>query len=270
MCKFRTLKPEEIDIRVGNINSTTYGTYASYLLYKDARVDMNILDETVGPMNWKKEYSRDNQNCTVSIYDQEKKEWISKEDTGTESFSEKEKGLASDSFKRACVCWGIGRELYTAPQIFINLGKEDVKEKNGKVSPIINLHVSEIDYDSSKNITKLIIKDDKGNQRFVFPKNVVTKPAEKKEVVQSNNQNDNLGTKQIFIKLIDDQITELQNYDVDIFFDDKVNAFVKQKARLDDINIEKLSNDELNRLSNVLARLVTIKKNTHEKANSNI
>ena len=77
MCKFRTLKPEEIDIRVGNINSTTYGTYASYLLYKDARVDMNILDETVGPMNWKKEYSRDNQNCTVSIYDQEKKEWIS-------------------------------------------------------------------------------------------------------------------------------------------------------------------------------------------------
>ena len=270
MCKFRTLKAEEIDIRVGNINSTTYGTYASYLLYKDARVDMNILDETVGPMNWKKEYSRDNQNCTVSIYDQEKKEWISKEDTGTESFSEKEKGLASDSFKRACVCWGIGRELYTAPQIFINLGKEDVKEKNGKVSPIINLHVSEIDYDSSKNITKLIIKDDKGNQRFVFPKNVVTKPAEKKEVVQSNNQNDNLGTKQIFIKLIDDQITELQNYDVDIFFDDKVNAFVKQKARLDDINIEKLSNDELNRLSNVLARLVTIKKNTHEKANSNI
>ena len=263
MCKFRTLKPEEIDIRVGNINSTTYGTYASYLLYKDARVDMNILDETVGPMNWKKEYSRDNQNCTVSIYDQEKKEWISKEDTGTESFSEKEKGLASDSFKRACVCWGIGRELYTAPQIFINLGKEDVKEKNGKVSPIINLHVSEIDYDSSKNITKLIIKDDKGNLRFVFPKNMVAKPAEKKEVVQS----DNLGTKEIFIKLIDKRIEELRSYDVDIFFDDKVNAFVKQKAHLEDINIEKLNNEELNRLSNVLTRLVEIKKNTYEKAN---
>ena len=141
--------------------------------------------------------------------------------------------------------------------------KEDIKEKNGKVSPIINLHVSEIDYDSSKNITKLIIKDDKGNLRFVFPKNMVTKPAEKKEVVQS----DNLGTKEIFIKLIDKRIEELRSYDVDIFFDDKVNAFVKQKAHLEDINIEKLNNEELNRLSNVLTRLVEIKKNTYEKAN---
>ena len=111
---FRKLKETEIDVRVATV--TAKGV--SLLLYKDARCDMNILDETVGPYNWKREHTRDNANCIVSIYDSEKKEWISKEDTGTESFTEKEKGLASDSFKRACFNWGIGRELYTAPFIW--------------------------------------------------------------------------------------------------------------------------------------------------------
>jgi hypothetical protein len=80
---------------------------------------MNILDETVGPLDWKREHSRENANCIVSIWDIDKAQWISKEDTGTESNTEKEKGLASDSFKRACVNWGIGRELYTSPFIWI-------------------------------------------------------------------------------------------------------------------------------------------------------
>ena len=92
----------------------------SLLLYKDARCDMNILDETVGPYNWQRTHSRDNANCTVSLWDDEKKQWISKEDTGTESNTEAEKGLASDSFKRACFNWGIGRELYTAPFIWVD------------------------------------------------------------------------------------------------------------------------------------------------------
>jgi hypothetical protein len=84
---------------------------------------MNVLDETVGPLNWKREHTRENRNCIVSIYDEDKKEWIGKEDTGTESNTEADKGLASDSFKRACVNWGIGRELYTAPFIWVK--KED-------------------------------------------------------------------------------------------------------------------------------------------------
>ena len=99
---FRKLKETEIDVRVATV--TAKGV--SLLLYKDARCDMNILDETVGPYNWKRSHTRDNANCIVSIYDSEKKEWVSKEDTGTESFTEKEKGLASDSFKRACFNWG--------------------------------------------------------------------------------------------------------------------------------------------------------------------
>ena len=99
---FRALRADEIDVRV----STVSGNGCSLLLYKDARCDMNILDETVGAMNWQRQHTRDNANCIVSIWDDEKNQWISKEDTGTESYTEKEKGLASDSFKRACFNWG--------------------------------------------------------------------------------------------------------------------------------------------------------------------
>lgn len=112
---FRDLKADEIECRVAQI--TEKGL--SLLLYKDARCDQKILDETVGVMNWQNQYSRDNANCVVSIWDEEKKQWISKENTGKESNTEAEKGLASDSFKRACFNWGIGRELYTAPFIWV-------------------------------------------------------------------------------------------------------------------------------------------------------
>lgn len=114
MLEFRLLKADEIEARISQV--TEKGV--TLLLYKDARCDMNILDETVGPMNWERRHSRDNANCTVSIWDESKEMWISKEDTGTESKTEAEKGLASDSFKRACFNWGIGRELYTAPFCF--------------------------------------------------------------------------------------------------------------------------------------------------------
>lgn len=112
---FRSLRADEIECRV----SMAKQNGVSILLYKDARCDQNILDETVGPMNWQRHHTRDNANCVVSIWDVDKKMWVSKEDTGTESNTEKEKGLASDSFKRACFNWGIGRELYTAPFIWI-------------------------------------------------------------------------------------------------------------------------------------------------------
>ena len=172
--QFRTLKANEIDVRVAQIDKN----WCTLLLYKDARVDMNILDETVGSMNWQKKYLRDNANCIVSIWDDEKKQWIEKEDTGTESFTEAEKGLASDSFKRACFNWGIGRELYTAPSIFIFPRKDMVKQKedeepkeffegkNGKYQTKTRFYVDYIDYDNNRNIQNLIIRDHKGNSRF--------------------------------------------------------------------------------------------------------
>lgn len=122
---FRLLRPDEIDCRVSMVKKNGVGL----LLYKDARCDQNILDETVGPMNWQRHHSRDNANCIVSIWDKEKFQWIEKEDTGTESNTEKEKGLASDSFKRACFNWGIGRELYTAP--FMWVSPKDLKNFDG-------------------------------------------------------------------------------------------------------------------------------------------
>ena len=169
--KFRNLKADEIDCRVSQIESN----WCSLLLYKDARCDMNILDETVGALNWKREHKRENANCVVSILNDETNEWVSKEDTGTESFSEAEKGLASDSFKRACVNWGIGRELYTAPSIFIIPRKDMIKRgkeaeffKNdkGKYTTKTRFFVEYIDYDKNDVIQNLIIRDDKQHMRF--------------------------------------------------------------------------------------------------------
>ena len=162
--EFRTLNANEIDCRVNTINENGL----TLLLYKDARCDMNILDETVGCMNWKREHTRDNANCIVSIYNEKLKEWISKEDTGTESFSEKEKGLASDSFKRACVNWGIGRELYTAPFIWVGSDKANIyntgrKDKNGKdvYSTYDNFIVKSISYNENREIDGLVIENQK-------------------------------------------------------------------------------------------------------------
>ena len=127
--QFRDLRADEIDVRVSQFKE---GSFVQLLLYKNARTDMDILDEAVGCMNWKREHTRDNANCIVSIWDKDKSQWISKEDTGTESNTEKEKGLASDSFKRACFNWGIGRELYTSPDIKIFLKNNSELDKNTK------------------------------------------------------------------------------------------------------------------------------------------
>ncbi len=151
MCNmFRPLKKNEIDVRIGQVGKG----YVTVLLYKDARCDQTILDETVGPFNWMRSHSRDNANCTVSIWDEKKEQWISKEDTGTESKTEAEKGLASDSFKRACVHWGIGRELYTGPRIFINGDPEKLKKDR--------FFVAEIGYDKNREINVLAIANKNG------------------------------------------------------------------------------------------------------------
>lgn len=160
--KFRKLYADEIDCRVGTDN----GTGVSLLLYKDARVDMRLLDEVVGAFNWKREHELINGNlfCTVSIYNAETKEWVSKQDVGTESNTEKEKGQASDAFKRACFNWGIGRELYTSPFVWINTTDAD---RNQARKLKTRFKVKEIEYKDDK-VSKLVIVDDKGVERFTF------------------------------------------------------------------------------------------------------
>ena len=174
--KFRLLRADEIDCRIAQIEKN----WATLLLYKDARVDQDILDETVGVMNWKKDYQLiDGQLfCTISIWDEEKKQWVGKQDVGIESFSQEEKGRASDAQKRSAFCFGIGRELYTAPGIII-FPRKDIKYKNngkevdefyeykeGKYTTKTRFIVEIITYDENNAIKDLIIRDNKGNERF--------------------------------------------------------------------------------------------------------
>lgn len=162
----RLLTAGEIDCRIGN--TTDKG--ASILLYKDARVDMRILDETYGSMNWQRRHEVVNGNlfCTIEVWDSEKGCWVSKQDVGTESFTEKEKGEASDSFKRAGFNWGIGRELYTAPFIWITTTSDDL-DNRGKIKT--KFFVREIAYNEQNEINHLVIVDGQGNARFTFGKN---------------------------------------------------------------------------------------------------
>ena len=169
--KFRTLREDEIEVRIQSV--TEKGCIL--LLYKDSRTDMNILDETIGPFNWKREHTRDNSNCILSLWDKEKQQWVSKEDTGTESNTEKEKGLASDSFKRAAFNWGIGRELYTAPFIWVKVddlskitcntvGSKKIYKCNDKFK------VEKIAYSDYKVITGLSIINITTNKRCFLMK----------------------------------------------------------------------------------------------------
>ena len=166
--EFRTLRADEIDCRVGSCNDKG----CSLLMYKDARVDMRLLDEVVGPMNWKRSHELINGNlfCTVSIRD-DNGEWVSKQDVGTESNTEKEKGQASDAFKRACFNWGIGRELYSCPFVWINLRADEWRQGfNGRKQPKIRFYVSNIEYDEKRNVSYLRIVDEHGQERYVYGK----------------------------------------------------------------------------------------------------
>lgn len=165
----RLLKPDEISCRVQQV---TDSAGAIILLYKDARVDMNILDETYGPTNWQRHHQTIDGNlyCAISIWDEDKAQWVSKQDVGVESATEATKGEASDAFKRAGFNWGIGRELYTGPFIFVQLVGDEVKRNNstGKNQATFKfgLTVKSITYNENREIEKLVLVDKKGKVRF--------------------------------------------------------------------------------------------------------
>lgn len=166
------LKIDEIDFRIQSINK---GGYATILAYKDARADINRLDDVCTPLGWKREHTRDNHNCIVSIWDAENKQWVGKEDTGVESNTEKQKGLASDSFKRACFNWGIGIELYDYPTINVKLNADEweLVEFNNKKLPkaTYNLKLKEWTWYSEftdNKLTYLGCRDNNKKVRFKF------------------------------------------------------------------------------------------------------
>lgn len=157
----RLLKAEEIECRVSVINEKGL----SLLLYKDARVDQRILDETFGAFGWKRSHQSIDGDlyCTVEVLDKETGGWIAKQDVGAAGFTEKEKSRASDSFKRACFNWGIGRELYSAPFIWIPAGEAAIQKKDGRYACNDRFSVASINYNGDREITALAIVNGKGH-----------------------------------------------------------------------------------------------------------
>ncbi|WP_353096188.1 hypothetical protein [Tissierella praeacuta] len=199
----RLLKEDEIECRVQSIKEKGL----ILLLYKDARCDMKILDETFGIFGWQRKHELINGNlfCTVSIYDKEKQQWIDKQDVGTESYTEKEKGQASDSFKRACFNIGVGRELYTAPFIWIN-DNGDIEKSKCKST----FSVKEIGYNEQREINHLVIVDNKGNERYRLRGSVKTP-----DTVKATGDNSNS--------------TEMKCSSCGVDIDQRVSTFSKNK-----------------------------------------
>jgi hypothetical protein len=171
MLKFRPLTADDVEVRI----STVKKNGVQLLLYKDARVDQNVLDESVGVENWQKKYEMIGGNlfCSVGILVDRGagiKEWIWKQDVGVESYAEKEKGQASDAFKRACFCLGIGRELYTAPFIWISADKVEIKDAGKDTYKCYERFAVRSMTVSDGRITALSVINSKGIEVFSYGK----------------------------------------------------------------------------------------------------
>lgn len=179
----RLLRANEIECRVATVNEKG----VSLLLYKDARVDQKILDETFSMFGWKRTHQCIDGNlyCTVEIYDEKKKQWIAKQDVGTTSYAEKEKGQASDSFKRACFNIGIGRELYSAPFIWIPAYKVDISKKGDRYVANDRFSVQSISYDDHREIESLVIINGSGQIVFDKAARIVPIPEKKESLTKS-------------------------------------------------------------------------------------
>lgn len=181
----RLLRADEIECRVSVINEKGL----SLLLYKDARVDQRILDETFGPFGWKRSHQCIDGSlyCTVEVFDKETGQWIAKQDVGTTGYAEKEKSQASDSFKRACFNWGIGRERYSAPFIWVPADKAVIQMKESRDKEkryYCNEHftVSSIGYNADREISSLVIVN--GKDTAVYELKTKGNPGSAEKTVQ--------------------------------------------------------------------------------------
>lgn len=250
--KIRCLKPEEIEIRVQQV--TEKG--AQLLLYKDSRCDKRILDETFGIFGWKDRYEeiKGNLFCTISIYDDEKQQWIDKCDCGTESFSEKEKGEASDAFKRAGFNVGIGRELYTRIFYFASVPtKKNDKAKYDLANKYEKFTVAEISTnEETEKIEKIKIADSKGNIVFSYG---YSKTATKTETKKVDKPVEMIDANQI--KVIHTLFTKIEKSESQVFknfTNDKAkeNVYIQYKVK----SSKQLTKENANKMIDLLKKKV--------------
>lgn len=234
--KIRLLRADEIECRVARVKQTKRGVGCSLLLYKDARCDMSILDEVYGSENWQRAHTIIDGRlyCNLSVWDEGKKQWITKQDVGTESNTEKEKGQASDSFKRAGTNWGIGRELYTAPFIWIPLAEDEhftKKTTNGKeiICCAQSFRVAEISYSESRKINGLVILDKNGNERFRMGGQA--KPKEDPKIAAAKAKANDV--KRMLVKIMGDKTAAAQLWNEK--YKQDANDIVKMNAALLDL-----------------------------------
>ena len=174
---FRDLRPEEIEVRVGNIIKDQNGSPKSFnlLLYKTSRTDMAILDETFGTFGWRNHFYqvKNTMVCSIEVYDEETKQWINKDNGGDDDYTiEQIKSELSDSIKRAGSTLGIGRKLYTANKIYMVV---DITKDNTTKG---YYQVKEIEYDET-SITKLVVINKKTKEVVInYPKSFVAKTTE--------------------------------------------------------------------------------------------
>ena len=188
------LTAQDVELRVAQVVKTKSGVYAVLLVYKNARIDMKILDDVFGPMNWDRKHDTIDGKlfCTVSIWDENKQRLVSKQDVGVPSNTEATatKGEASDAFKRACFNWGIGRELYSAPDIRVKLEDfEIVMGDNNKPKTYAKFYVEEMRFDKEQNkFTSFLVVDKDGNERFKLHTNnkKVEARVEPTKVIEAN------------------------------------------------------------------------------------
>lgn len=202
------LKIDEIDFRVQSVNK---GGYATILAYKDARVDMNRLDAVIGFEYWQKKYELIDNHlfCSIGIFNKTINQWIWKQDVGTESNTEKEKGEASDAFKRACFNLGIGRELYDYPLIQVKLNANEFKIENYQGKEVVKTTfdfklkewIWESEFDENGKLILLIAKDNLNKIRFEYN---LKKPVVKEDTSSLTQQIENAKAKIVTANSLED------------------------------------------------------------------
>ena len=176
---FRTLRADEIEVRPQSIKNGK----ATMLLYIDSRAVVSLLNETVGNMNWQSEFYQVGEQIIgkIGIYDEDKDIWVWKSDVGSESNVEAEKGKISDTYKRVLSRFGV-QELYSAPRITID---DDGYGNSG-------YKVLEINYDTNRNITHLVIGNRFNKEVFRWDRDSVEQPTQHKPKSYTQTQQNEL------------------------------------------------------------------------------